>query len=144
MKRYYIYIILLLFSSCIVTKKRASKRIAKYVENYPSLIVHDTIKFVDTIPFVVDEVKHDTVFKEIHDSIVIEKDRLKIKYIKRDSLIFLSGMCESDTIYEIVHKEVRVPQIRVVKDEKGKNIKYLLYLGIIAIAGLIVKDLTKK
>ena len=143
MKKYYIYIILLFFSSCIVTKKRASKNIAKYVKNYPSLIVYDTIKFVDTIPFVVKEIKHDTVFKQVHDSIVIKKDRLTIRYIKKDSLVYLSGECEADTIWEIVHKEVTVPNIQVEKTKHANTIKLLIYLGIILTVGMITRKLTK-
>lgn len=144
MKRYYIYIILIMLSSCIVTKKRASKKIAKYVRNYPSLIVNDTIPFIDTIPFVVKEVKHDTVFKEIHDSIVIKKDRLTIKYIKRDSLVYLSGECETDTIWEIVHKEVVVPKIQVEECRTADNLKLLIVFGLVVIAGMITRKLTKK
>ncbi len=145
MKRYYIIIILLIAmsTSCIVSKKRASRKIAKYVENYPSLVVYDTIKLVDTIPFVVKEVKHDTIIEQSVDSIIIKKDRLRIKYVKRDSLVYLSGECESDTIWEIVHKEVVVPNIEVVKCQTRNNLRLLIVFASVVIIGFVLKKLLK-
>ena len=144
MKRYYIIIILLLcLSSCIVTKKRASKKIAKYVENYPSLIVHDTIKFVDTIPFVIKEVRHDTIIEQSVDSVVIKKDRLTIKYVKRDSVVYLSGECESDTIWEIVHKEVVVPSVKIQNCSTNRNLKLLIVFAAVVILGYVIKKVLK-
>jgi hypothetical protein len=49
----------------------------------------------------------DTIFKESYDTVTIEKERLKIKYVKLpgDS-VYIQGECESDTITQTVVKYV--------------------------------------
>lgn len=58
----------------------------------------DTVFVRDTL--FVSQIQHDTTFIDRGDTIIIEKDRLKIKYyrdIVTDS-IFIEGICEADTI----------------------------------------------
>jgi hypothetical protein len=75
----------------------------------------------NTVEIPVPEVSTDTVFKSITgDTIRIEKERLKIKYVKLpgDS-VFIEGKCESDTIekkvYYQVTKNISVPDKRKIK-----------------------------
>jgi hypothetical protein len=63
-------------------------------------VTTDTIYYRDTI--VSKEVRLDTIrYAPLHDTIYIQKDRLKIKYVSLpgDS-VFIQGICEADTIYK--------------------------------------------
>jgi len=87
------------------------KRHQKLVEKYPYVHTQDTVVFRDTIRLIVPKVQVDTIvsYRDLKDTIVIEKDRLKIKmYAVRDS-IFVTGSC--DTVF--VEKEVirKVPVV---------------------------------
>ena len=58
----------------------------------------DTVFVLDTL--FVSQIQHDTTFIDRGDTVIIEKDRIKIKYyrdIVTDS-IFIEGICEADTI----------------------------------------------
>ena len=75
----------------------------------------DTVRQTVKIP--VPEVSIDTVIRSIAgDTVFIEKDRLKIKYVKLpgDS-VFIEGKCEADTIYQ----EVKVPVVTKISAPKG-------------------------
>jgi hypothetical protein len=52
---------------------------------------------------IVPAVTTDTIFKESYDTVTIEKERLKIKYVKLpgDS-VYIQGECEADTITQTV------------------------------------------
>lgn len=75
------------------SKRHYSKAIEKGYK--PSI---DTVFVSDTV--FIHQVKHDSVFHDVGDTIIIEKDRLKIKYVRNiitDS-VFIEGICEADTI----------------------------------------------
>lgn len=88
-------VLILLLSSCGCNYhlKRVQKKC-----NYK--VTTDTIYYRDTI--VVSEVRLDTiVFAPLHDTIYVQKERLKFKLVRLpgDS-IFVDGKCEADTIYK--------------------------------------------
>jgi hypothetical protein len=66
-----------------------------------------------SVDIYVPEVSTDTVFRSIHgDTVRIEKDRLKIKYVKLpgDS-VYIEGKCETDTIeYKTYHTVTKTIQ----------------------------------
>ena len=75
----------------------------------------DTIVQVVEIP--IPEVKTDTIFKSLTgDTVIIEKERLKIKYVKLpgDS-VFIEGKCQADTVY----KEIQVVSKTEITAPKG-------------------------
>lgn len=82
---------------------------------------------------IVEAVKTDTVFKSLErDTVRIEKDRLKIKYVRLpgDS-VYISGTCESDTI------TIRVP-VEIVKQIRAESWLKWWYLLIALAAGALV------
>jgi hypothetical protein len=86
-------ILLLNSCSCNYHIKKVQKKC-----NYK--VTTDTIYYRDTI--VSKEVRLDTIrYAPLHDTIYIQKDRLKIKYVSLpgDS-VFIQGICEADTIYK--------------------------------------------
>jgi len=107
MRCVYLLAISVLLSSCSATwhLKRAIKK-------DPSILQQDTIAIVDTIvtpPVTLT----DTVTTRTQDTIVIQKDRLKVQVVRSYDTIMVDATCESDTIVQVV--EVPVPSI-VMKD----------------------------
>ena len=132
---YKIFIIISLFilSSCCTTRicevERAEKKIAKLTNKYPELLNQDTIILKDTVT--ISDIIADTTFidhSSSPDTIVITKDKLTIRYIKKDSLIYLEGNCEGDTIF--ITNEIPVEKV-VVREltwrEKAKEYTYFLF-----------------
>jgi hypothetical protein len=121
-------IILLILTSCATSKKKC---IEKYCTNdTTTIVVRDTIY--------TESVKHDTTFSERIDSVFIQKDRLRIVYKKRDSIITIEGECLSDTIYYT--KEVKVPHVI----EKPFEFKWWIYLLIFFSGTFFALFVTKK
>ena len=121
-------IILLILTSCATSKKKC---IEKYCTNdTTTIVVRDTIY--------TESVKHDTTFSERIDSVFIQKDKLRIIYKKRDSIITIEGECLSDTIYYT--KTIEVPHII----EKPFEFKWWIYLLIFFAGTFFALFVTKK
>jgi hypothetical protein len=120
-------LIILLFTSCY-TKKKAIEKFCQ--TDTTTIVVRDTIY--------TESVKHDTTFSERIDSVFIQKDKLRIVYKKRDSIITIEGECLSDTIYYT--KEVKVPHII----EKPFEFKWWVYLIIFFSGTFFALFVTKK
>jgi hypothetical protein len=118
---------LLLFSSCY-TKKRAIEKFCQ--TDTTTIVVRDTIY--------TESVKHDTTFSERIDSVFIQKDKLRIIYKKRDSIITIEGECLSDTIYYT--KTIEVPHVI----EKPFEFKWWIYLLIFFSGTFFALFVTKK
>ena len=135
MKTLLIALICLSLSSCSIesrTKRkisRAERKIEKLTIKYPQLLKQDTIH--EKIEIITPAVKLDTIHRVVHgDTVYLDKDKLRIKYIIQNDTILLSAECKSDTIY----KEISIPfqQIVVKKrsiiDRIGSGFKSLMYL----------------
>lgn len=93
-------------------KQRASEKIIVLTKKFPELLqTTDTIRLLDTIQIKGVDVDTSFVFATNNDTIVIEREKLKIKYVKVDSLIYLSGECEGDTIF--IDREIPIEKIVV-------------------------------
>jgi hypothetical protein len=103
-----IILLLILLTSC-----DASKRISRIIKRNPHLISVDTVWRVDTI--IVGEASKDSTFHFYqHDTIVLKKENLTVKYFfNRDSTVYISGKCDADTIYK--YYPVQVNKIEVLK-----------------------------
>ena len=121
-------IILLILTSCATSKKKC---IEKYCTNdTTTIVVRDTIY--------TESVKHDTTFSERIDSVFIQKDKLRIIYKKRDSIITIEGECIQDTIYYT--KTIEVPHVI----EKPFEFKWWIYLLIFFSGTFFALFVTKK
>ncbi len=94
------YLVPLLFLVISCTPQRRFDRLVKkypYLLTSDTLVVRDTIR--DTIRIIVPEVSVDTVvsIKELYDTIVLEKDRVKVKVWRVKDKVYIDGKC--DTIY---------------------------------------------
>lgn len=115
---------------------KAEQKIIVLTRKFPELKQKmDTILLLDTIRLPQLEIDTTFVFNEKirFDTIQIVKEKLKIQYVKKDSIIYLSGECLGDTIY--VEKEVPIERIIVKESEQtilSSNTKWWL-LGVLSI-----------
>ena len=86
------------------------KRHSRLVERYPHVHQIDTVIVHDTISIVVPKVKHDTVvlFEQLRDTLVIEKERLKIRIHSVHDSIFVHGECDTIKVERIVERKIPV------------------------------------
>ena len=121
-----------LLSSC-----GAQWHLKKAIKKDPTLLQTDTIAIVDTVvtpPVTLT----DTVTLHTQDTIVIQKDKLKVKIVRSFDTIMVDAICESDTIVRVV--EVPVPSL-VMKDSDrwyNKVYKFSFYLLLLLLSALVV------
>jgi hypothetical protein len=92
-----------------------------------------------TIEIPIPEVSKDTIFKSsVGDTVIIEKDRLKVVYVKLpgDS-VFIEGECRSDTIIKEVPTVIRRTIVQPAKGLQWWHV--LLAFVAVAIIALIRK-----
>lgn len=135
----YLIIFLLVLIAC--TPQRRFDRLVKkypYLLTSDTLVVRDTIR--DTIRITVPEVQVDTIvsIKELYDTIVLGKDRIKVKVWRVKDKVYINGKC--DTVYiEKPIERIVYRKIPVKYYEKTPWYKILLHnvLGILLILLII-------
>lgn len=117
---------ILLLAGCVVPRNysRAKEKVDRIVNKFPEILENDTIVITDSI--IIPEVKTDTITKiNENDTIIINKERLKIKIIRLPGDTFkIEGECKTDTIY----KKIAVPVYSIDKHNLIK--KQFLGLGL--------------
>ena len=127
-----------LLSSC-----SATWHLKMAIKKDPTIMVGDTLVVKDTVvtPAVVTT---DTVTTKLHDTIVVEKDRLKVRIVKKLDTLIIEGKCASDTII----REIEVPYEKVVYYEKEKPLhtlqRWAMYLLFVVLAYHLVRLYAKK
>lgn len=98
-------IILLLITSCSPIKRHQ-----RLVEKYPFVHTQDTVIFHDTLTLEVPKVTHDTVvfWQDLHDTIVLEKERLRVRIHKIHDSVYIEGECDSIYVERIVERKVPI------------------------------------
>lgn len=108
--------------------------------------IQDTIVKFDTT--FIKSVRVDTAFTDHYmtDTLTITKDRLMLRYIKRDSIVYLSGECLPDTLIKIIKIPYNQAEPILSRWDKTKIAigKYLQFIGLIAIVVCILMLLFKK
>ena len=139
--------LILILSGCSlehrVEKKlrRAERKIEKLTILYPQLLKKDTVN--DTIQITIPQVQVDTFFQgKDGDTVTIYKDKLRIQYIRQGDTIYLSGECQTDTIYKTI--SVPVEQIVVRKQSFVEQIqkhgkRLIWFLIILAVVGIVIR-----
>jgi predicted DNA binding protein len=132
----------------VVTSCSPQRRFTRLITKHPELIQTDTIIRIDTVKVVVPKVEKDTAFLEkyLSDTVVIEKDRLKVKLWKVYDTIKVNAECAADTI-EVVRK-VEIPVYYYEKEKSfwqklGKSIKNLMWLLVLIAVGIVIFQLIK-
>lgn len=119
-------IALLLICACTPEKK-----LRRILSRHPELIRTDTIWQRDTT--IIKEIRADTVFSNSssRDTIVLQKDRLTIRYYHTRDSVYLQGECAGDTIYK--DRPVYVNTVQ----SKDEDWPLWLKIVIVIVAGLI-------
>lgn len=123
-------LIIILLTSCGSLKefriKRAEKKIERLTIKFPELIAKDTLIVYDTVQLITERIEHDTSFILSTDTVEIVKDKLRVKYYVKDSVVYINAACESDTV-EVVN-EIKVPYEKIVVNNK---LPWWVYLSLI-------------
>jgi len=136
------YIVFLFGAASFLFSCSPEARLRRLVDRHPELVKHDTITIMDTV--IVPEVRVDTVFSATNfckgnDTIVIEKDRLKlIEYVRNDS-IFIEAECTGDTIVQTFN----VPVDKLIYTEKD-DWTHWIWLGASIVLNLVLLYLLGK
>jgi len=131
MKKYFLFIaVLLLLVSC-----SPQKRLHRLVSKHPELTRIDTIKIQDSV--FVPETNVDTVFLSslLHDTVTITQEKLQIKLIEKNDTIYLNANVKPDTI--IITKEIPVQKIVHIEPEKWW-VKWWWVVLLVGIVGLLL------
>ncbi len=120
-------------------------RFTRLVEKYPHLLTIDSVQVIDTVRLTVEKVEHDTVFSQhfwteiTRDTLIIEKDRLKIE-IFHDTIhdsVYVSGKCDTITIEKIIERKIPVKYYeKTPKWKQLLNKAYYLFLILAILYGL--------
>jgi hypothetical protein len=115
----------------------------KAVLKDPTILKKDTVVVTDT--FVTQPVvMRDTVTLRQHDTITIQKDKLRVSIVKRLDTLIIEGRCDSDTIVKTI--EVPVDVVRYVEKEsfidKIKN--YIFYILLIIVLFPVLRRMLEK
>lgn len=124
--RYLILLLILQSCSCDYHLRKAQEKCG-------STIIRDTITVKDTV--LINSVQTDTLFKsKLGDTVYIEKDRLKIKYVRlAGDSVFISGKC--DTLK--IPVEVKVPVEKIVLKPQGNKWMWWLVVGAFVVGVLV-------
>jgi hypothetical protein len=110
-----VLLFLIIASSCSPTK-----RLNRLLALHPELKVPDTIVINDTM--ITPQVEADTIIHldSIHDTILIQKDRLAITLKRTHDTLYIRGKCKADKV--IVHRTIPVEKIKIVRQDKWDNL----------------------
>ena len=121
----------------------AQWHLKKAVQKDPLILERDTLVVTNTVvtpPVAIT----DTVTLKQHDTIVIQKDRLKVQLVKVNDTITINAECASDTIVRTI--EVPYEKVVYVKQktllEKIQGLAFYFALVLLALA--IVRRLINK
>ena len=115
-----------------------------------TIIYRDSIRVIDTV--IIESSTIDTSFFSSSDTIIIENERIKIKYIRRDSIITITGESKGDTVFvdKKIYIEKKIPVEKLVvreptlAEEFGTFGKNLLFLIIAIGLGYLIFRIIKK
>ena len=130
--------LILLLTSC-----SAQWHLKKAVQKDPTIMEKDTLVVKDTV--VVPAVAiTDTVTLRQHDTIILQKDKLSVKIVKRLDTLIIEGQCASDTIV----RTIEVPYEKIIYVEKRTlfdKMQSLAFYFVLVMLGLyIVRRLIEK
>jgi len=110
-----ILMLLIVASSCSPTH-----RLNRLLALHPELKIPDTILINDTLT--TPQYEADTVIHidSIHDTVIVQKDKLEIKLKRIHDTLYIQGKCKADTV--IVQRIIPVEKIKVVKVDKLDNL----------------------
>ncbi len=122
-----VFLVLVFIISC-----SPQKRLNRLLRKHPHLSNTEMVVFRDTI--IRPEVQLDSVFSVNFDTVYLENERISVKLIKTDSLIYLTGISKTDTIF--YEKKVPVKLVKITETSFYKKLREWAIVGLIVIAFL--------
>ncbi len=139
--------LILILSGCSLEQRvenklrRAERKIEKLTILYPQLLKRDTIN--DTIQITIPQVEVDTFFKtQDGDTVTLYQDRLRIQYVRQGDTVYISGECQTDTIYKTVPVPFDLPFARkqsVLEQITQHGKRLLWFFVILAVVGIVIR-----
>lgn len=104
----------------LVTSCSPSHRLNRLLVLHPELKIPDTILINDTVT--TPQFEADTIIyiDSIHDTIILQQDRLEIKLNRVHDTLYIQGKCKADTV--IIYRTIPVEKIKIVKADKLDNL----------------------
>ena len=101
----------------------------------PSVLIPQSVR-VDTTVITQEVAVTDTFVTSVRDTIILEKERLRVRLVRSYDTIQVDAACASDTIRVV--KEVFVPQVVYKKDPwyQRWNLFGWLFVALMAFLGL--------
>ena len=121
-----------------------TRRFNRLINKYPYLITQDTVKQIDTVVISVPKVKVDSVIQidsfliDLHDTIIIEKERLKIELFRVKDSIIVNGNCDTVYLEKIIERKIPVKYYEKFNKWSVKNIALLILGGLFFLMLLFV------
>jgi len=114
-----------------------AKRLQRIAARHPDWVFNKEVTKTDTI--ITKEIKKDTLFQyneaKVHDTIILNNERLSIKYIRSHDTIRLQGQCKADTIIRKVKVDCP-PQVKAVS--KSFIDKLMEFFGLVFLIILLL------
>ena len=117
----------------LLTSCSAQYHLKRAIKKDPTILEKDTVTVVDTVVTAPVEIK-DTVTLLEKDTLVITKEKLKLKIIRSFDTISVQAECASDTIIDTI----RVPYEKVVYVQERTLKEKLQIWGFYLMIGLFV------
>jgi hypothetical protein len=105
------------------------KRHQRLVERHPYVHTDQITTVHDTIEVIVPSVKVDTVTHVNFDTVIIEKDRLRVQLIRVRDSIFIDAECKADTI--TVTRTIEVPTYASAKPKDNWFSRFISFAWIV-------------
>lgn len=109
---------IIIIALAFLTSCSASWHIQRAIIKDPSLLERDTVVVHDTIRTYTEHTEVDSVFMISNDTIIVEKNNLKIKHWIHQDSVFIEGEC--DSIFVEVPYKVEVPYETIRYEERFK------------------------
>ena len=139
-----ITLLMMLFVFLMLIGCTPEGKLRRLIKKYPQLVMVDTVKVIDTT--VVQGVRKDSIISiqrliSSFDTTIIQKERLTVRMIYRNDSIYVSGECETDTLYRYRNKYIyRTTALK----EKSNLMDWLMVIGAILIILFIIKQFRNK
>jgi len=117
----------LLLSSC-----SAQWHVRRAIKKDPLILKKDTLTMVDTVVTPPVEVRDTVVLKQV-DTLMVFKDKLKVKVFRSFDTIRVDAICDADTIISIIE----VPVEKIIYKEKQTPMDMLKKLGLYLLLALV-------
>lgn len=135
-------LLLVLLASCSPIKRHA-----RLVKKYPFVHKTDTVILTDTLSIIVPKVQKDTVMLldsfivALKDTIVIEKDKLKVRITQVHDSIYIDAKCDTVYLDKIIERKVPIKYYENCDELTLKD--YLKYGGISLLILVLILSASK-